>query len=157
MAVARDVMETRVVRVGAEDPLPSVYRLFYDEEISGAPVVDDTGQVVGVVSASDLIRVAREERDALRGLPDFYRDGGADARSEWFTEQGEYEDRLAERRVSDVMTSHVVSVTPDTPIPMVAKVILNNRIHRVLVLEEKEGSDYLVGIITLFDLVALLQ
>jgi len=150
-------METRVIRVGAEDPLLSVYRLFYDEEISGAPVVDDGGQVVGVVSASDLIRSIREDHDSLRGLPDYYRDAAAEDRSEWFTEKGEFEDQFAERRVSDVMTRELVSVAPDSPISVVAKQILNHRIHRVLVLEEQDGSDYLVGLITLFDLVALLE
>ncbi len=82
MKTAKDIMQTQVVSVGSDDPLPSVYRLFADEEISGAPVVDESGTVVGVVSirgrigrsdlsirsscAARLGRVRRVTRGVLR-------------------------------------------------------------------------------------------
>jgi CBS domain-containing protein len=55
------------------------------------------------------------------------------------------------------MTREVVSVAPDVELQSVVKTILEHRIHRVLVLDEKADGGNLAGIITLFDLVRLLE
>jgi CBS domain-containing protein len=156
MEVAKDIMETHVVRVGLNQPIMDVCRLFYQEEISGAPVVDESAEVVGVVSLTDLVRTAQSEHDALTGGSNFYQQLRA-VPPTWFGEPGEFEERLAGTRVSDVMTQEVVSVSPDTPIPLVVKKVLEHRVHRVLVLDETRVVDHLAGIISLFDLVKLLE
>jgi CBS domain-containing protein len=156
MEVAKDIMEKQVVRVGANQPVMDVCRLFYEEEISGAPVVDDADQVVGVVSLTDLIRTAQSEHDDLTGGSTFYRQMVAPPPS-WFGEVGEFENRLAGTLVSEVMTEEVVAVSPDTPISLVVKKILDHHIHRVLVLDETREYDHLAGIISVFDLVKLLE
>ena len=56
MPLARDVMQTHLVTVEPELPLVDVHRLFVEEEITGAPVVDDTGRLLGVISSTDLLR-----------------------------------------------------------------------------------------------------
>jgi len=154
--LARDVMESRVVTVTADAPLSSIFRMFYEEEISGAPVVNGEGQVVGVVSMSDLIRAVQEDHEAFIGIPSYYEDARMESGPDWLEDVEEFEDRASHQTVGDVMTTDVVSVRPDTPIPDVAKKILKHRIHRVLVVDEKREGDNLAGIISLFDLVALL-
>ena len=57
---ARNIMQSQVVSVSPDDPLPSVQRLFFEEEIHGAPVVDDQGRVVGLISTIDLLHAAAE-------------------------------------------------------------------------------------------------
>ncbi|MBW2293316.1 MAG: CBS domain-containing protein [Deltaproteobacteria bacterium] len=133
MMRAKDFMQTRVTRVSPDDPLVSVHRLFCDEEISGAPVVADTGEVLGVF------------RDGVAADP-------AEARS---TDGGSF-DRLTSCTVSDVMSPEVISVGPDSPLTEVVEKIMENRIHRVLVLDSSEHGGSLVGIISVFDLVQLL-
>ncbi len=72
---ARDLMETHVVTVGPDDPLDSVRRLFFDEGIHGAPVVDEEHRVVGVISTTDLLRAAYEKLDSERPHSTFTNDG----------------------------------------------------------------------------------
>ena len=157
MTLARDIMETSVISVGMEDSVMNTCRLFYEEEISGAPVVSDDGMVVGVVSLTDLVRTAQEEHARLLTGPDYYRDAQTELRPEWQTEIEEFEDSLSRSRVSEVMTREVVSVAPDVELQSVVKKILEHRIHRVLVLDEKADGGNLAGIISLFDLVRLLE
>lgn len=156
MNVASDIMERDVVRVGMNQPVIDVCRMFYQEEISGAPVIDDSSQVVGVVSLTDLVRTAQSEHEVLAGSSTFYRQIKA-APPAWFDKGDELEERFDGIQVGEVMTSEVVSVAPDTPIPLVVKKVLEHGVHRVLVLDESNEVDHLVGIISLFDLVKLLQ
>ena len=154
---AEDLMQTQVVTVGTNDPIASVFRLFTDEEISGAPVVDEYGRVVGVVSIRDLLRSSSEEQDATQTDLDYFRDGLAYAKSDAMIEDPDYGDRLAQRMVSDVMTEDVIAVRRQTPISDVVEAILENRIHRILVVDEGQNGSTLAGLISLFDLVALLN
>lgn len=52
-----DIMETQVVTVASDMPLPEAARFMWEREISGAPVIDPAGRPVGVISASDIVRV----------------------------------------------------------------------------------------------------
>jgi CBS domain-containing protein len=157
MKVAEDIMETRVVTVASDSPLLAVYRLFVEEDISGAPVVDDGGDVVGVISARDLLRIANETHDdAVMDLHYYENGGGSFSAEEWMTDIEEFEDRLTQRSVSEVMTAGAISVRRDTPINEIAELMLKNRIHRVLVLDEENDEGPLVGLISVFDLVGLL-
>ncbi len=157
MTTAKTVMETSVMTVGVDDSLSSVCRFFYGEEITGAPVVDEAGKAVGVISISDLLRTLQEENDALQGTPNFYHDIQPATQPEWLGEVEDFEDRLSNRTVSDVMTTELVSVSPDTPIPEVVEQVLSRRVHRVLVVDDSKQEGNLAGIISLFDLVALLR
>jgi CBS domain-containing protein len=153
---AKDIMQTQVVSVGSDDPLPSVYRLFADEEISGAPVVDESGTVVGVVSIRDLIRATRDDQESSFVDSNYFRDGSFNAGASCLMSGDDFEGTLSQRVVSEVMTAGVIAVAPDTPVSEIAKTILSDRIHRVLVVERRRDKDALVGLISLFDLVALL-
>lgn len=143
-------MEIHVVTVGVDDPLTSVRRLFFDEGIHGAPVVDDQRRVIGIISTTDLLRAAYEKIDSERPHSTFTNEGietlGVDAE-----ETESY--RLEEPRVQDYMTESVVSVKPTASIAEVATGLRENRIHRILVVE----NDALVGIVSSFDLLGLLD
>jgi CBS domain-containing protein len=151
--IARDVMQTYLIKVNPETPLLEVHRLFVDEEINGAPVVDETGRLLGVVSAVDLLRAVEEEHDAASAgsnyLQDFLELSGPD----WHEGSQNFQDRLGERTVADAMTRGGITVAPETPIPEVAATLRKHRIHRVFVVD----GEQLCGIISTFDLVALLE
>lgn len=150
---ARSIMQTHVVTVSPQDPLSSVHRLFFEEDINGAPVVDDQEFVVGVITSKDLLRAAAEEHDSTRGDPGYFRELLEFSGPDWENAPEGYLDRLRERSVEEYMTEHAVSVSPDASIPEVARAIRSHGVHRVLVVD----SGRLVGIISTFDLVGVLE
>lgn len=150
---ARDVMETGVVTIDPEASLLDAYRLFVEEEISGAPVVDEDGRVLGVVSAHDLLRATEEERDTVVAESRYFRDLEEFSGPDWGSAVEDFQDRLAQRTVRDVMTPSAIMVAPDATIAEVASTLRKHRVHRVLVTDE----DRVVGLISSFDLVALLE
>jgi CBS domain-containing protein len=148
---ASDIMQTQVVTVSPSDPLYSVQRLFFEEEIHGAPVVDETSRVRGMISSMDLIRAVMEESNSSKGFD--FTDVFEQLGGPWEAASEEFQNRLGEVVVSDVMTESIVTVDPTTPIPEVALLLRQNRIHRVLVVK----GENLLGIISSFDLIRLLE
>lgn len=157
MTTAREIMESTVVTVRAEDSVIDTCRLFYREEISGGPVVDSTGKVVGVVSLTDLVGVAQQDHKRMIVDRSFYRGSEAETHPGWLAELEEIEDRFSSLRILDVMTCDVISVSPEAPLASIVKTVLDHRIHRVLVIEKRDDEEHLAGIISLFDLVSLLE
>ena len=156
VTTAKDIMQTDVVTVGSDDSLSSVYRLFAAAEISGAPVVDELGTIVGVVSVRDLMRATREEQGSSFVDSNYFRDGFFDAGGSCLMTGDDFEETLSQRMVSEIMTAGVVAVAPNTPVSEIVKTILSDGIHRVLVVARRRCKDALVGLISLLDLVALL-
>jgi CBS domain-containing protein len=150
---ARDIMESHVVRVSPLDPLSVVHRLFFEEDINGAPVVDEEDRVVGVITSKDLLRAASDEHDTARGDPGYFRELLEFSGPDWDNAPEGYLDRLRERAVEDYMTEEAVAVAPDAAIPEIARLLRANGVHRVLVIDEGR----LAGIISTFDMVALLE
>lgn len=126
---AAEIMQKDILAVSPELPLASFEEFLSTEDISGAPVQDDRGNIVGVVSKTDLVR-------ALSGRDD---DEGIEALRSNLT-------------VEDIMTRDVVTVSPHDDVKVVVRHMLDGRLHRVLVAENNE----VLGIITSFDLLALL-
>jgi CBS domain-containing protein len=151
--LARDVMQSSVVTVSPETSLVDVQRLFVEEGIGGAPVVDDTGRVVGVISASDVLRAVEAERDTAAAEPRYFRETLEFSGPDWSHALEDFQDRLGELQVADAMTEGVVMVPPEAPVGEVARRMRAHRIHRILVVED----GVLAGIVSTFDLVALLE
>ena len=131
---ARDLMKPDPITVAGDMPLLQVQHLFVILQISGAPVVDDAGHVIGVISSSDLLRVVDQALDEdIDPMP---------------SAEGDMPERWSELSASDVATPEVVWVEPDASLASVADVMRTEGIHRVLV-----GRDSrLEGILTAFDL-----
>lgn len=121
-------MQTDLLTVDPETPLVDIHRLFAEEEIHGAPVVDEDFRVCGVVSALDLLRAVGERYD-------------------------DFDDRMRDVTAADVMTGAIVTVPPDAAAADIARVMRAQRVHRVLVVDGRE----LLGVITTFDLLAALE
>lgn len=155
-ATARDVMQTEVLLLNESDSLLEAHQFFARHDITGAPVIDDNGRLVGVVSIRDLIRTEDEDPDVSRSVADYF------CESSGYANLGIDMDRLreglSEILVSDVMTQDPICVAPETPVNEVATLIRKHRIHRVLVVSPgSERQPEIAGIITLFDLVSLLE
>lgn len=153
MTRARDLMQSHVVTVGPNTPLIDVHGLFAQEQINAAPVVDETEEVIGVISSTDLIRTLDEERDTAWVETSYLRDLLPYSSPDWDSVPEDLQDRWSQLRVSDAMTEGVVSVAPDATAGEVARTLRKNRLHHVFVIED--GT--LVGVISTFDLLQLVE
>jgi CBS domain-containing protein len=151
--LVRDVMQRHVITVDAELPLVDAHRLFVEEEIHGAPVVDETGRLLGVLSSADLLRAVEEAHDSGSTQPRYLREELEFSGPDWAYVPRDFQDRLSELVVGDAMTRGGVTVAPDAPVAEAARLMREHRIHRVPVVE----AGILAGIVTTFDLVALLE
>lgn len=134
MRTIRDVMSTEVVTVGPTASLRDAAQLLVDHRISGLPVVDDAGAVVGVISEADFVSAA--------GRPGSV--GGAILRL--LLGDGRHEVRGS---VGEVMSTHPRTVDPDLPVAQAAALMSRWKVNRLPVVD---GSR-LVGIITRADIV----
>lgn len=153
---AADVMNPNVLMVQEDMTVEDLASFLVEREISGAPVVDAAGRLVGVVSVTDLARsVAQGTDPADRQGPDFFVSEWGGTLSRDRIEELRFGERLEERpemRVRDIMTPAIYSVDAETPIPEVAETLINDRIHRLLV----TSAERVVGIVTTSDLLGLL-
>jgi CBS domain-containing protein len=137
---AKDIMRRGVITVESWITLPELAKVFEERDISGAPVVDERGAVVGVVSRTDLVRAQREEPGVLAY---FHAETDESARA-----AGMHIEALDGRRVRDVMTPGAIAYDEDTPVEELAKGMLERHIHRVLIVRGKD----LRGIVTTMDM-----
>jgi CBS domain-containing protein len=150
---ARDIMQTRVVTISPDAPLRAVQSVFVEEGIHGAPVVDEEGNVVGVVSTTDLLRAASEAADSAPVESTYFRYDLDVHGFDWSRAPADLRERLTDAIAADVMTSEILAVTPETPVSGIARVLREHAVHRVLVIEDGE----LCGIVSAMDLIALLE
>jgi CBS domain-containing protein len=153
---ARDVMQTEVLVLNESDSLLEAHQFFVRHDITGAPVVDDDGLLVGVVSIRDLIRTEDEDHDVNRTVADYFCESSGYANLG--VDMDHLREGLSEISVGEVMTRDPICVAPDSPIKEIAALIRKHRIHRVLVSSPgPEGELEIAGIVTLLDLVSLLE
>lgn len=151
---ARELMVTDVRTVHPDWPVEQLATFFQQHVITGAPVVDDDGMLVGVVSLTDIAEYTAEAGQEVGqfGLSRSYHASADDA----YDEEDLVTLRVQESpdaRVRDVMTTRVHRVDTDATVQRVADTMLKQRIHRVLITEDGE----LKGLITAFDLVRLVR
>lgn len=134
-------MTRDVVAVAPETSLPTIAETLLKHRISGVPVVDSTGKAIGVVTLADLVDPSRQAGPA-KGHPIIYyiEDGWAAPSVEGA--------ELRDGRADDVMTPKPFTIEADTSIGDASRVMIEQRIHRLLVV--RGGA--LVGIVSTLDL-----
>lgn len=138
-----DIMSRDVITVKPSASIEHAARLMVDHGVSGLPVVDDAGAVVGIITERDLI-VRQKPRERAPWWKLFFQDAEQLAR--------EYQ-KARGTTVAEVMTQPVVHVTPDTPIAAAAAILDQLRIGRLPVIAE----DRLEGILSRADLIKALS
>jgi CBS domain-containing protein len=136
------VMTRDVITVKRDMSLKDLARLLTEKGISGVPVVDDLNRVIGIVTEADIIFQTGQKRS--RGLREFLR--------ELIGEPHLKDTRgpLSEFRVEDIMSTPVITATPDMDIRDVAVILKEKRIKRMPVVD---SDGRLIGIISRQDIV----
>ena len=138
---AADVMTTKVITVTPESSVGDAAKLMLQYRISGLPVVDQKGVLVGMVTEGDFLR--RGETGTQRRRPRWLEFilGPGRLSSEYVQAYG--------RKIADVMTSNPVSITEDVSLENVVDTLDRHRVKRLPVM--RDGK--LVGIVSRANLV----
>jgi len=137
---AKDVMSVHVVTISCKATVLEAAKLMLDRRVSGLPVVDDEGRLVGIVTESDFLR-RTEIGTELH--PEIRSPGSPICDFEWYCEYL----KSHSGHVEDIMTRDVVRVFENTPLVEVAALLELKRIKRVPVM----GNDEVVGIVSRAD------
>jgi CBS-domain-containing membrane protein len=143
---AKDIMVTNVMTVGPEASVRQAAEILFKNRISALPVVDEHGELIGIVSEGDLARRAELETDDRRSwwLEIFSRESKEKLAIEYV--------RSHARRVKDVMTRSVVTASPTTSLRNIAALLEKHRIKRVPIL----AKGTVVGIVSRANLIQAL-
>lgn len=139
---AAEIMTKEPVSVTPAMSLREFQQTLNELEVSGAPVIDSAGRLVGVASSTDMIR--RMSEGTLDVPPAFMFD--------LLSDQGDIDQDFehdVDITVQDIMTEDPVSVTAEEPVSAIARLMAENGIHRVVVVDTDR---YPIGIITTLDL-----
>lgn len=154
---ASEIMVEDVLTLSPDDSLAMAAEKLLREQISGAPVVDDSGRCLGVLAMHDLIGSEEGPAEHQQTKASAFFDFGmslplVDAkRLEQLCDKDFEESKLP---VGRCMTTSLVSVRSDAPLATVVSYIIDAHVHRVLVLDEDQC---LKGIISTIDILAALQ
>ncbi len=147
---AKDIMNPDVITVRPDMMPEDLVEVFTANKISGAPVVDREGMLIGVISLYDILTNTGMN---MLYSPDYFEEARID---HMLAQEGLHLDpaTLGEGFVSDYMTHNVYTALPDTPLPELARTMFTHRIHRIIIL--KPDTRKPVGIVSTFDVLKVL-
>ncbi len=150
----KDIMKKPIV-VYEDNDLTDVIKLFREKKISGAPVLNKDGKLVGIISESDIVKTLITHNEDLNLiLPSPLDLIELPLKTALKIEEFKEDLKNAlKTKVRDVMTKKVVVAKPDMTINDAAKLMVENNIKRLPVVDD-EGN--LIGIVTRGDLIEAL-
>jgi CBS domain-containing protein len=144
-----DIMTPNPIAVKPQTPLSEAIKIITEAEISGLPVIDDAGKLVGVISETDLM----------------WQETGVDTPPYimildsviYLQNPARYEKEIHKalgQTVGEVMTDRAISITPDSPIRNAAHLMHEKKIRRLPVVDAQSGQ--LIGILTQGDIIRMM-
>lgn len=137
---ARAIMSAPVVTMNPEAPVRDAVRVMLDRHISGLPVVDEDGRLVGIVTEADLL-----PKEALPPVSEPL--VGWFGRSLWLERLVTGHRKLEGRTVGEVMTHNVVTAEEETPVHILAARMMRHAVNRLPIVR----AGRVVGIVTRAD------
>ena len=145
-----EIMTPTIKAVPPNWTMDRLARFLTDNEITGSPVTDDNGDIIGIATLKDITefrwnasrsgdqpRLTEEEQEEARRL-----------RMVIFEEMGK-----VPVEVRDIMTPIVLSVDEDTPVRDIANIMMREHLHRIFVTRDSK----ITGIITTYDMLKLIS
>ena len=148
--LVREIMTTDVVKLNGFMSIREAADVLATRNISGAPVVDSDGKLIGILTETDILRSVKEAADEVHMVfPSLHPMGVMFELSKGKKEILNAFEEQANTVVMDVMTKNVVTCTPGTTLNEVASTFVEKGINRLPVVDE-EG--HVVGIIARGDI-----
>ena len=152
MTVVRDIMTRNVISFSPEASVYDCARILREKRISGAPVLDKKGNLIGILSEEDIMQII-EKRDIginlilpspldVLELPVKMKLALDDVAKDI--------QKTGAMKIENIMSKNVVSTTPDEDISDSAKTMSGKKINRLPVIDK---NGVLVGIITRWDII----
>jgi len=144
MLTAKDIMTTKVITVQQDTSVNELAEILWENKISGAPVLDDDGKVISVVTESDLI-----DQNKKIHIPTMI----SILDSVIFLESSQKTEKeikkMAGNTVQDICAMNLVAVSEDTGLDEIATIMSEKKVHTLPVME----GDKLIGVIGKSDII----
>jgi CBS domain-containing protein len=137
--LAKDVMTKKVITVKEDMKVFDLIEIINENKISGTPVLDKDGKLIGIVTKSDILGtfldfdIDLNLKIDLKGIMEFARDKSVGT----IVSETEVE-------VKDIMTPNPITAEEDTSIEKLAEIMIDNRIHRIIIIKDES----IIGIIS---------
>jgi CBS domain-containing protein len=141
-------MTPNPVSIGQNATVNEAAAILSDRGFSAAPVIDEAGRPVGVVSRADIVIHHRHKVESVPAVPDYYEKADLATRSGEPLSGGFQVGSTNQTRVRDIMTPVVFAVSSEAPARRVVGDLVGLKVHRVFVVD---ASGVLVGVISALD------
>lgn len=141
---AKGMMVKEVITVKQQATIEEIARTLIDNNISGVPVVDDAGELVGIVTEGDLLFKEMNPR-----LPESVNILGAIIYYRGVDRYNEDWKKLMAMQASEIMTDKVITISADTEIEEISRLMVEHGVRRVPVVEGKK----ILGIVSRSDMI----
>ena len=143
-----DIMTREIVSVPTDMRVGQIARVFREHQLSGLPVIDEAGELVGIITELDMVkRHARPQMPAFLPLLGVY----VPLRTKDYRESLR---RITGVVASDIMTTPVNTTRPDASVEDAATVMVSNRSNPLPVVDE---DGHMVGIISRTDILRVIE
>jgi len=124
MLTAKDIMTKDIITVEPDTSIEALASILMKNEISGVPVVDESGALYGIVTENDLI--SQNKRLHIPTVVNFM---GAAVYLESSKKFEQDVKRMCATKVADICTRAVVSISEDAPLIDIATIMTEKRVH----------------------------
>lgn len=140
--IAKDLMSEKVVCVKPEATVHDLVKILVKNRIHGVPVVNKEGKLVGVVSKTDVVEFDKEagKKQKIGTRSSFYVDNGGgdgDGKLMKALDESVKAKDLGKTTVKDIMTTRVITAQTTDTIDRLAKIMYDEKVHRVVIMEKK--------------------
>lgn len=138
--LAKDIMTTNVTKVAKDTPAKEIAKLLIEKRISGVPVVDEHGCILGVVTERDLLFKKKEPMSVSL----VYQYG------EYLDPEqvGEEWRKIRGSKAEEIMSKNTICLPEDTPGAKIASIMIKEGVKRVFIVRGKQ----LVGVVSKADI-----
>ncbi|MDO6441137.1 MULTISPECIES: HPP family protein [unclassified Marinobacter] len=148
--LAFEIMTPSIKAVPQSWTMDRLARFLTDNEITGSPVTDESGEIVGIATLKDIteFRWNAKQSEADNELTEEDQQEARRLRMVLFEEMGK-----VPVEVRDIMTPIVLSVDEITPVRDIAEIMMREHLHRIFVTRDSK----ITGIVTTYDMLKVIS
>ncbi|MBL4889731.1 MAG: CBS domain-containing protein [Candidatus Lindowbacteria bacterium] len=140
--IASDIMTRDLISCREDETIQAAAKTMIQKNIRGLPVLDSAGNLVGMITESDFIGKHVDIPHAMVSVKELLGEITFDGNID------EIFKKAKDRKLSEVMTKHIHTITPDSSISTITEIMLEENVSRLLVLDDGK----LVGIVSKRDI-----